>query len=79
MLADGIDRQLDPLALHDYLSLNYVPGPKTMFSAIRKLLPGHILTFEADSQKMAIHRYWDVPQPPHKLISQIQMTSKTIY
>jgi len=63
MLADGIDRQLDPLALHDYLSLNYVPGPKTMFSAIRKLLPGHILTFEADSQQVGVKRYWDIPQP----------------
>ena len=49
LLADGIDRQIDPVALHDYLSLNYVPGPRTMFKDIRKLLPGHLLTFEAVS------------------------------
>lgn len=69
LLADGIDNEIDPLALHDYLSLNYVPGPRTIFSTVRKLLPGHILTFEAASQTLAerprmdIRRFWDLPRP----------------
>ncbi len=44
ILADGVDREIDLQALHDYLSLNYVPGPASIFSAVRKLPPGHTLT-----------------------------------
>ncbi len=63
MLPDGMQRSIDPVALHDYLSLNYVPGPRTMFAAIRKLLPGHLLTFEAATGKVTIQQYWDLPRP----------------
>jgi len=63
LLADGVDRALDQVALHDYLSLNYVPGPRSIFAAVRKLLPGHILTFEASTQKVTVKEYWDLPQP----------------
>jgi asparagine synthase (glutamine-hydrolysing) len=62
ILADGLDRQVDPLALHDYLSLNYVPGPRTMFTQICKLLPGHILIYEASSRQIRLERFWDLPQ-----------------
>ena len=50
LIAGGVSREIDPLALHDYLSLNYVPGPRTIFSAVRKLPPGHWLTFDVDTK-----------------------------
>jgi asparagine synthase (glutamine-hydrolysing) len=62
MLDAGIDREIDPIALHDYLSLNYVPGPRTIFKAIKKLPPGHILTYEAATNAIKITQYWDVPR-----------------
>jgi asparagine synthase (glutamine-hydrolysing) len=62
MLDAGIDRAIDPIALHDYLSLNYVPGPRTIFSAIKKLQPGHILVYEAETNQVKVSQYWDVPQ-----------------
>lgn len=62
MLDAGIDRTIDPLALHDYLSLNYVPGPRTIFSAIKKLPPGHLLTYEAETHEVTIRQFWDVPR-----------------
>jgi asparagine synthase (glutamine-hydrolysing) len=62
LLPDGLDRRIDPLALHDYLSLNYVPGPRTMFAGVRKLPPGHILTFEAATRQVTIERFWDLPR-----------------
>src|SRR5262245_37405623 len=40
----SIERTIDPLALDDYLTYLYVPAPKTIFSKIRKLRPGHTLT-----------------------------------
>ena len=40
LLAAGISREPDYLALHDYLSLFYVPTPRSAFKAIQKLPPG---------------------------------------
>ena len=38
-----VPRILDLHALSLYLSVNYVPGPKTLIEGIRKLEPGHLL------------------------------------
>jgi asparagine synthase (glutamine-hydrolysing) len=52
-------RELDPTALVDYLAYQYVPHPKTIWSAARKLPPGHWLRFEAG--RLKIERYWSPP------------------
>jgi asparagine synthase (glutamine-hydrolysing) len=36
----GISRAIEPDAIQQYLLNRYVPGPKTFFRAIRKLMPG---------------------------------------
>jgi asparagine synthase (glutamine-hydrolysing) len=38
-----VTRTLDMVALQDYLSLNYVPCPRTLVEGIEKLPPGHYL------------------------------------
>jgi len=53
-----IRREVDPDALDLYLSLRYVPGPRTMFKGILKLQPGHILVL--DPAGVHIRRYWDI-------------------
>ena len=53
-----VSRELDLDALQRYLTLSYVPGPATMVKAIRKLPPGHLLTWQ-DGQ-VTLRRYWDV-------------------
>ena len=66
ILATGFRRELDRQALHDFLSLDYVPGPRTMFRGIHKLPAGHTLTWDAGapvrSRKMETRRYWDFPR-----------------
>ena len=42
------------------LSTRYVSGSETMFRGVHKLLPGHLLVFEAGQTR--IRQYWDVPQ-----------------
>jgi asparagine synthase (glutamine-hydrolysing) len=37
---------VDPVALHHYLTFQYIPAPWTIFTGIRKLRPGHVLTYE---------------------------------
>ncbi len=58
ILATGMPRRLDPVALHDYLSFDYVPGPNTMFEGIQRLQPGHRLVWDG---RLTIERYWDLP------------------
>jgi len=53
-----VPRQLDPIALDSYLSLRYVPGPRTMFKDIWKLQPGHFMV--VDEHGPRITRYWDI-------------------
>jgi asparagine synthase (glutamine-hydrolysing) len=54
----SIARHVDPESLDLYLSLRYVPGPRTMFRNIFCLQPGHILS--VDSLGVHVRRYWDI-------------------
>lgn len=57
ILADRrVSRDVDHLAIHDYLTYQYVPAPASGFKAIRKLPPAHILAFEGGVAKTS--RYW---------------------
>jgi len=48
---------MDPNSLHCIINLRYIPGEKTMFKGIKRLLPGHILTLQR--QKVHIQQYWE--------------------
>ncbi|MGH7961807.1 MAG: asparagine synthase (glutamine-hydrolyzing), partial [Candidatus Binatia bacterium] len=61
ILQDESRRDIDFQALHDYLSLNYVPGPRTIFSRIRSLPPGHIMTCVRGTT--TVTPYWDLHYP----------------
>ena len=58
-------REVDPEALDLYLSLRYVPGPRTIFKNIYRLQPGCILVL--DRKGMRTEQYWDIeysePEP----------------
>lgn len=56
-----VERRLDPQALEDYLALGYVPDPKSIYRGIRKLPPGHWLTWRAGEGEPIARPYWDVP------------------
>lgn len=47
-------------ALLQYMYFGYVPDPLTAFLPIQKLLPGHLLEFEAG--QVRLRQYWDLPQ-----------------
>lgn len=55
-----VDRTLDPQALEDYLALGYVPDPKSIYRSVRKLPPGHWLSWRAGEAQPTVRQYWDV-------------------
>ena len=60
----GITRhELDWVALESVFRVGYIPAPRTPFVGIRKLEPGHTLTWEPGGRER-ITRYWDVPTSP---------------
>jgi asparagine synthase (glutamine-hydrolysing) len=61
LLAHGaLSREIDPCAVEDYFAFGYVPEPGTVFSAARKLEPGHTLLLRRGETPAAPQRYWDV-------------------
>src|SRR2546422_5821623 len=56
LLHPALSRDIDPEALHYYLSFMCVPAPLTAYRAIRKLEPGHTLRWRKGEIK--IERYW---------------------
>ena len=48
--------EVDPVALHHYLTYQYVPGPQTIFKGVHKLPPAHTLLLRNGDIK--IERYW---------------------
>jgi asparagine synthase (glutamine-hydrolysing) len=61
LLQDSVPRDVDRQALHDYLALGYVPGPRSIFAGIRKLPPGHIAV--CTQRGMSESRYWRLTYP----------------
>ena len=51
----GVQREVDRQAFWDYLTFQYVPDPRTMFTGIAKLPPAHILV--AENGRVALQRY----------------------
>lgn len=62
LLAPGLRRELDPMAISQYYTYGYIPAPRTAFAGIHKLPAGHTLTLE-DGQ-IQLHQYWQLDFTP---------------
>lgn len=71
LLAVGVKKEIDPQALWDYLSCNFVPGPRTIFKNIYKLPAGCLLKYEGG--KIEKKKYWDLPKETIKARNQKEL------
>lgn len=60
ILQNNIEREIDYEAIDDYLTLQYVPAPKTGFKNIFKLSHSHYFIFDIAEFKLEIHKYFDL-------------------
>lgn len=59
VLASGIvERELDYQACDAFFALTYIPAPLTIYRAVRKLEPGHLLVYQAGRVEQRC--YWDL-------------------
>ena len=62
ILAGGVDVAFNESVLPEYLATRFVSGEETFFRGIRKLRPGHTLSWSAD-QGFSRRQYWQIPEP----------------
>jgi asparagine synthase (glutamine-hydrolysing) len=55
----GLDRTLDGMAVEDFFTYGYVPDPKTIYRAIRKLPAAHALILRR-GQAPRLQAYWNL-------------------
>jgi asparagine synthase (glutamine-hydrolysing) len=60
LLIGGLEPAIDPQALHDYLTLGYVPDPASIYRGARQLAAGHLLVVEPGpgGARQRVERYW---------------------
>ncbi|TMA82918.1 MAG: amidotransferase 1, exosortase A system-associated [Deltaproteobacteria bacterium] len=72
----GICRDIDLEAVSDYFSLLYVPAPKSIYTKIRKLRPGHYLTVSERGLKEV--EYWDLSFRDNEELSEQQWIERLL-
>jgi len=55
----SVPLEIDLVALDQFLTLEYIPTPRTIFKDVKKLPPGHRLVYQAG--EVRVEQYWDVP------------------
>jgi asparagine synthase (glutamine-hydrolysing) len=61
-------------AVHDFFAYQYIPDPKTIFTHMHKLPPGHFMT--VSEQGIDIQQYWDVSFSQISTASEQQLTKE---
>jgi asparagine synthase (glutamine-hydrolysing) len=64
-----LPREIDFFALDEYLSFEYVPAPRTVLRHIKKLPPGHSLTYQRGT--LRVWSYWDMHLEASESISNV--------
>ncbi len=54
--APGLRRTIDPVALNQFITFEYIPAPRSIFREIQKLEPGHFLTWQ--DGRITTKAYW---------------------
>ncbi|GAA3218542.1 asparagine synthase (glutamine-hydrolyzing) [Actinocorallia longicatena] len=75
--------EIDPVALHHYLTLQYVPAPWSIRRGVEKLPPGHLLTFQHGAVRTAC--YWrpdatprPVPEDPAERLRELLLEATSL-
>lgn len=66
ILAYGMEKTIDYSSLYLYLQLNFIPGPGSIFTNVKKLPPGHYMTVSKGKHEIA--SYYTIPYNPNNSI-----------
>jgi asparagine synthase (glutamine-hydrolysing) len=66
----GFPSDIDPVAIDLYLTLQYIPSPRTVYRGVFKLPPAHRLVWEKGRSR--VERYWDLPLEAPPLLMDLE-------
>ena len=82
--------ELDLQALDEYLTLRFIPSPRTMFDGISKVPPAHVLVLDASgvdgkeprsnlraAPRIELRRYWKLAYLPKRTASEDDLVAET--
>jgi asparagine synthase (glutamine-hydrolysing) len=55
IIAAGVPADVDPMSVWHYLTYQYVPGPRTMYRAVRQVPPSHRISYRAGQREEAAY------------------------
>jgi asparagine synthase (glutamine-hydrolysing) len=64
LVRPDVERALDPEALDQFLTYEYVVAPRTILKGVHKLPAGHYLIYREG--RVTVHRYWDAAAVPRR-------------
>ena len=74
----GIDTEIDPLALHHYLSFHsVVPAPLTILRGVRKLAPATLMYIEPNGVRSE-HCYWSASFESDRSAGELEWEQRTL-
>lgn len=68
LLHPEVSPEVDPEAVDLFLSLLYIPGPRTLYRRVRKLAPAHCLEWRRG--RIRLSRYWRLRYGPKRDLSE---------
>lgn len=77
-----IDLSLDIESVKAFFTLQYVPGPNTVYQNVKRLAPGHALRIELDNWNIHETQYWSIldqclgPSTPEEIENLMQQSVK---
>jgi asparagine synthase (glutamine-hydrolysing) len=66
----GWKPEIDPAAIDEFLTYQYIPHPRTIWKGVHKLEPGHYAVFQ--NGKLTVERYWNLDPSLEHVIPQAQ-------
>ncbi len=65
----SVPRDVSAPAIDEYFTYGMIPGASTIFRGVEKLLPGHLLSVDADRWSFSTKRYWQLNFAPDESLS----------
>lgn len=73
----SVRRSVSLQALHDFLTLGYIPGDQTAFQGIQEIPPGHMMTVATDGQA-ELRRFWDLDYSADRSLSETDAIDRSL-
>ncbi|HAP39660.1 MAG TPA: asparagine synthase (glutamine-hydrolyzing) [Nitrospira sp.] len=75
-LLPWVNLDIDPGSVDRYLALHYVPGRRTMFKGIHRLLPGERLTLSLDTCAVSLETYYRPALTPIAPVTSLDLLAR---